>query len=307
MKPIRLAAFTLLFLLVFAGHILFIQKLAGQTDRGLITGTVTDASGAAIPGATIAVKSEKTGEERRVTSNNSGSYSVTNLAPASYSIEAKAPALGPTQYTNIRLAVGQERVVNLILQPAAINQEINVSGGELTAIDTSSARIGANINEREVANLPLNGRQVSQLYLLAPGAQTAGSGSFDNIRFSGRANEQNAIRIDGVEATSILDTSPGNLNGEISTGFRLQASLETIQEFRIESSNYPAEFGTGTGGQISVVSKSGSNAFHGSAFEYFRNDRLDAANFFDNVVGRTNPLRLNQFGGSIGGPIIKKR
>src|SRR2546425_12388722 len=109
-------------------------------------------------------------------------------------------------------------------------QEINVSGGELPVIDTSSARIGANVNEREVAQLPLNGRQVSQLYLLAPGALTAGSGSFDNIRFSGRANEENAIRIDGVEATSVLDASPGNLNGEISTGFRLQASLETIQE-----------------------------------------------------------------------------
>src|SRR5438034_4530066 len=305
MKPIRLATFTLLFLLVFAGHILFIQKLAGQTDRGLITGTVTDASGAAIPGATIAVKSEKTGEERRVTSNSSGSYSVTNLSPASYSIEAKASALGPTQFSNVRLTVGQERVLNVILQPAAISQEVNVSSGELTAIDTSSARIGANINEREVANLPMNGRQVSQLYLLAPGAQTAGSGSFDNIRFSGRANEQNAIRIDGVEATSILDTSPGNLNGEISTGFRLQASLETIQEFRVESSNYPAEFGTGTGGQISVVSKSGGNVLHGSLFEYLRNNALDSRNFFD--TSTKSPLRLNQFGGSMGGPIVKNK
>src|SRR5882724_4075713 len=125
MKPIRLAAFTLLFLLVFAGHVLFIGKLAGQTDRGLITGTVTDASGAAIPGATVLVKSEKTGEERAVKSNDAGYYSVTNLSPASYSVEGKAPALGPTQYANIRLIVGQERVVNIILQPAAITQEVN--------------------------------------------------------------------------------------------------------------------------------------------------------------------------------------
>src|SRR2546425_9469368 len=170
-------------------------------------------------------------------------------------------------------------------------QEINVSGGELPVIDTSSARIGANVNEREVANLPMNGRQVSQLYLLVPGAQTAGSGTFDNIRFSGRANQQNEMRIDGLEATSIIDASPGNLNGETSTGFRLQASLESIQEFRVESSNYPAEFGTGTGGQISVVTKSGTNALHGSTYEYLRNDALDSRNFFD---GRTkSPLRLN--------------
>ena len=129
--------------------------------------------------------------------------------------------------------------------------------------------------------LPLNGRQLSQLYLLAPGAQTAGGGSFDNIRFSGRANQENAVRFDGIEASSIIDASPGNLNGEISTGFRLQNSLETVSEFRVDSSNYPAEFGTGTAGQISVVSKSGGNDFHGGVFEYLRNNALDARNFFD--------------------------
>src|SRR5207247_11178224 len=112
-------------------------------------------------------------------------------------------------------------------------------------------------------------------------AQTAGSRSFDNIRFSGRANQQNEIRFDGVEASSVIDASPGNLNGETSTGFRLQSSLENIQEFRVESSNYPAEFGTGTGGQVSVVTKSGGNRISGSLFEYFRNDALDSRNFFD--------------------------
>ena len=276
-----------------------------QTDTGRIVGLVTDSSGAVIPNATVSIKNEKTGEERTVKSNETGNYFVANLAPASYAVEGKADGLGPTQYSNIRLAVGQERPLNLILQPASMVQEVNVSGGELTVVNTSSASIGANVNEREVANLPLNGRQVSQLYLLAPGAQTAGSGSFDNIRFSGRANQQNEIRIDGAEATSILDASPGNLNGETSTGFRLQASLETIQEFRVESSNYPAEFGTGTGGQISVVSKSGGNNIRGSLFEYFRNNALDARNFFDTSL--KSPLRLNQFGGSLGGPIVKNK
>src|SRR5206468_5064044 len=137
-------------------------------------------------------------------------------------LKVEASGMAPTEYTGIALQVGQERTLNVILQPSAVTTEINVSGGDLTVIDFSSAQMGANVNEREVSSLPLNGRQVSQLYLLAPGAQTAGSGSFDNIRFSGRANEENAIRIDGAEATSILDTSPGNLNGEISSGFRLQ-------------------------------------------------------------------------------------
>src|SRR5262249_26221925 len=125
-----------------------------------------------------------------------------------------------------------------------------------------------------------------------------------NIRFNGRSNQSNEIRYDGIEGTSVIDQSPGNLSGEVSTGFRLQASLENVQEFRVESNNYPAEFGTGTGGQISVVTKPGSNEFHGSLFEYLRNDKLDARNFF---AASKSPLRLNQYGGSIGGPIRKDK
>ncbi|MEO8130038.1 MAG: TonB-dependent receptor, partial [Bryobacteraceae bacterium] len=260
--------------------------------------------GAVLSGAAVTVKSEKTGEERKTTSNDQGYYSIPNLPPASYTVTGKTNDLGPSVNNNINVSVGQARTLNLILQPATMVQEVNVSGGELTVIDTSSARIGANVNEREVANLPMNGRQVSQLYLLVPGAQTAGSGSFDNIRFSGRANQQNEIRYDGVEASSVIDASPGNLNGETSTGFRLQSSLENIQEFRVESSNYPAEFGTGTGGQVSVVTKSGGNRITGSLFEYVRNNSFDARNFFDTTK---SPLRLNQFGGSVGGPIIKEK
>ncbi len=276
-----------------------------QTDQARITGTVADSTGAVIPGAEITVRNEKTGAERTLKSSEQGTYVVSNLAPAPYTVLARAASLGPATYQNITLTVGQERTLNIVLQPATVTQEINVSGGELVVIDTSSARIGANVNEREVATLPLNGRQLSQLYLMAPGAQTAGGGSYDNIRFSGRANQQNAVRFDGVEASSIIDASPGNLNGETSTGFRLQSSLENIQEFRVESSNYPAEYGTGTGGQIGVVTKSGSNQLHGALFEYTRNDKLDARNFFDGAS--KTPLRLNQFGGSIGGPIKKDK
>src|SRR5205823_4893276 len=147
---------------VMSSLVLFSLAAFAQTDSARIAGLVTDVSGAVLPGATVTIKSEKTGDERKVTANDLGYYVVQNLVP---------------------------------------------------------------------------------------GAQTAGSGSFDNIRFSGRANQQNEIRFDGVEASSVIDASPGNLNGETSTGFRLQSSLENIQEFRVESSNYPAEFGTGTGGQ----------------------------------------------------------
>ena len=260
---------------------------------------------AIIPEASIVAKDIKTGAEREVKADTKGYYILTNLNPSTYEVSAKGRDLGPSVYKEINLAVGQERNLNIVLQPATLAAEVTVSGGELTTIDTSSASVGANVNAREVGTLPLNGRQLSQLYLLAPGAQTAGGGSFDNIRFSGRANQENAIRFDGIESSSIIDASPGNLNGETSTGFRLQSSLENISEFRVESSNYPAEYGTGTAGQISVVTKSGGNDFHGGIFEYLRNSALDARNFYDG--SSKAPLRLNQYGFSIGGPIKKDR
>jgi len=277
-----------------------------QTDAARMVGSVSDSSGSVIAGAAVTVTNQKNGIERSVQTNEQGLFFVVNLAPSQYKVVVKSPGLSPAEYADVPLTAGQERTMNVVLSPAAVATEINVSGGELVVVDTSSARIGANVNEREVATLPLNGRQLSQLYLLVPGAQTAGGGSFDNIRFSGRANQENAIRFDGIEGSSVIDASPGNLNGESSTGFRLQASLENIQEFRVESSNYPAEFGTGTGGQISVVTKSGGNLLHGSLFEYVRNDVFDARNFFDKTSAPA-PLRLNQFGASFGGPIIKEK
>lgn len=275
-----------------------------QTDAARITGTVSDTTGAVIPGVTVMIKSEKTGEERTVTTNERGVYMATPLLPATYSVTARSEGLTPAEYKGIALQIGQEKTVNITMQVLGVATEVTVSGGDLTAIDTSSARVGVNVSEREVAQLPLNGRQISQLYLMAPGAVVNGAGTFDDVRFSGRANEQNAIRFDGVEGTSIVDASPGNLNGETSSSFRLQASMENVQEFRVESSNYPAEYGTGTGGQISIVTKSGSNAFHGSLFEYLRNDGLDARNFFDTAKSK---MRLNQFGGSVGGPLKKDK
>ena len=290
----RLLCFTLL-------AALMMPLAFGQTDVARIVGTITDSTGAVIPGATVSVKNERTGMVRKATANERGAYVATQLPPATYSVTAEAAGMSPAEFTGVSLQIGQERTLNVSLQPSTLTTEVNVSGGELAVIDTSSARVGANVSEREVANMPLNGRQLSQLYLLAPGATSAGGGSYDNIRFSGRSNQQNVVRIDGISGGGIIDNSPGNMNGESSSSFRLQASLENVQEFRVESSNYPAEYGTATGGQISVATKSGSNEFHGSLFEYVRNDAFDARNFFDGST--KSALRLNQYGGSIGGPI----
>src|SRR5215813_12861436 len=238
-----------------------------QTDQGRIVGTVTDANGAIVPGASVLVKNDRTGEERTATTNEAGYFVVPGLKPSTYTVTVSAQNL-TIRAAGVQLLVGQELNLPLALQATGVEAKVDIVASGDAAVDTSSAAMSVNVNPREVEGLPLNGRQLSQLYLQAPGSVNSGSGTFGDIRFSGRAVEQNTIRFDGIEGTAIIDASPGNLNGEIPTPFRLQSSLENVQEFRVDSNNYPAEFGTGTGGQISVVTKSGSNKFHGSLFEY---------------------------------------
>ncbi len=282
-----------------------------QVDQGRIAGTVKDQTGAIIPGVMITVKNDRTGEERSVMSGDKGDYQAAALRPSTYTVSAILAGFAKTEISGVQLIVGQTLNLELVIKPAGVSQELTVSADAAEVqVDTSSASLGANVNTREVAELPINGRQLSQLYLQAPGAQNTGNGQYGDIRFNGRSTEQNAIRFDGIEASGIVDAEPGVIGAELVSPFKLQSSLENVQEFRVESNNYTAEFGTGTGGQINVVTKSGSNAFHGSLFEFLRNDRLDARNFFDRVRpgGQSKlPLRMNQFGGSVGGPVVKDK
>ncbi|MGE5813271.1 MAG: carboxypeptidase regulatory-like domain-containing protein [Acidobacteriota bacterium] len=266
-------------------------------------GSVRDQTGAMITGAVVTVRNEKTGEERTARTNEQGLFLITGLRPSAYTVRAAHEHLQPAEYAGIRLAAAQELHLDVELTAPGITESVTVEG-RAPMLDLSSATIGANVNEREVRDLPINGRQMSQLYLQAPGSVNSGTGTFGDIRFSGRAVQQNVIRFDGIEGTGIIDASPGNLNGEIPSPFRLQSSLENVQEFRVESNTYPAEYGTGTGGQISVVTKSGSNRLNGSAFYYVRDDRFDSKNYFDL---EKSPLSLKQFGGSLGGPLVRDR
>lgn len=287
--------------------VLFISAFA-QGD-GRITGTVTDSAGAVVPGATVTVTNDATGDVRTATSSAQGSFLIVALKPSTYTVVVSSSNFETLTRSKLTLLVGQQINLDLKLQAKGVKVEVNVVAGEESLANTSSASLSANVNPREVEGLPINGRQLSQLYLQAPGGVNSGTGTFGDIRFSGRANQQNVIRYDGVEGTGIIDASPGNLNGEVPSPFRLQSSLENVQEFRVDSSNFPAEYGTGTGGQISVVTKSGGNEFHGSVFEYLRRDGLDARNFFENSSPGIpkGKLTLDQFGGSFGGPIIKDK
>src|SRR5262249_57573434 len=139
------------------------------------------------------------------------------------------------EFGGVTLQVGQERTLDIKMQPASITTEVQVSAGELVTIETSSATLGGNVSAREVAELPINGRQISQLYLMTPGAVNFGAGTFDDIRFNARSFEQNAVRYDGVEAGGIISNNPSNIGGELGSVFRLQASMETVQEFRVDA------------------------------------------------------------------------
>ena len=314
----RIQRWLAIVLLLFVGWSGF---ASAQSDSGTISGTVLDQTSAFVPGASVKIKNQKTGEMRTTTTNERGHFSVPLLLPTLYTITVEKTGFAGIEYTDMPVTVGQELTLDFAFKTATAQENVTVIGTS-PVIDLSSAKIGANVSEREAQGLPVNGRQMSQLMLQAPGSQNAGTGTWGDIRFSGRAVEQNVIKYDGVDASAIIDSAPGVANGENASLFKLQASLENVQEFRVESSGYPAEFGTGTGGQISVITKSGGNQMYGSIFEYLRNDRFDSANYFDSQRNNDgsiiapagsaatvpkSPLKLNQFGGSAGGPIAKDR
>src|SRR6185503_13576049 len=272
-----------------------------QQTESRILGTLVDESGGALPGVTVTVASTDTGAVRTVVSDTDGTYVVTNLGRGSYTVLAELAGFAPQNRT-VTLGVGQVETVDLRLPVAALQEAVTVTAAA-NVIDLSSAKIGVNVSPEEVQNLPVNGRNLANLMTLATGATSDGNGGWASVRFNGKSNQQNYLNYDGVDGTYVWDASPSYLNATGSQ-FRLQTSMESVAEFRVNSGLAPAESGLGAGGNITVISKSGSNRFSGSAFEYRRDDALDAANKYDDVK---QPLTLNQFGGSIGGPIASNK
>ena len=276
------------------------SALAQQTESR-ITGRVLDDSKASMPGTTVTVTSRQTGSVRTTVVDADGTFAVTNLGPGTYTILFELSGFA-SQTREVLLGVGQFETVDVTLGVAALQEAVTVSA-ESTVIDLSSARIGVNVSPEEVDNLPVNGRNFANLMTLATGATSDGNGGWASVRFNGKSNQQNYLNYDGVDGTYVWDASPGYLN---STGsqFRLQTSMESVAEFRVNSGLAPAESGLGAGGNITVVSKSGSNTLRGSLFEYKRDDALDSASKYND---KKQPLELDQFGGSIGGPVVSNR
>lgn len=293
----------------------FMQKVAGlcallvlvalparaQQTESRIVGLVFDSTGGALPGATIEVVSDDTGAVRTTVTESNGQFVITNLTRGIYTVKASLDGFG-TRESKAVLGVGDVRTVELTLQPAGVSETLVVVADQ-QVIDLSSAKIGVNVSPEEVDNLPVNGRNFANLMTLATGATSDGNGGWASVRFNGKSNQQNYLNYDGVDGTYVWDASPGYLNATGSQ-FRLQTSMESVAEFRVNSGLAPAESGLGAGGNITVVSKAGSNDFRGSLFEYKRDDALDSASKYDD---RKQPLSLDQFGGSIGGPLARNR
>jgi hypothetical protein len=288
-------------LIVACSTVLAGEPAAAQQTESRIVGSVTDQNGGMLPGVSVTVTSKSTGAVRAVVSDEMGRYVVTNLGPGLYQVSIELTGFAP-KLQEVVLGVGDIRPVGVALEVAGLNESVTVAG-DVSVVDTSSARIGVNVSPEEIANLPVNGRNFANLMTLATGATTDGNGGWASVRFNGKSNQQNYLNYDGVDGTYVWDASPGYL-AATGSQFRLQTSMESIAEFRVNSGLAPAESGLGAGGNITVVSKSGSNRLSGSLFDYLRSDTMDSASKYD---GKKQELEMNQFGASLGGPLLTNK
>ncbi len=270
--------------------------LLSQGDLATLNGTVTDPTGAVIAGAKVSAEHEATGLRREATTSAAGTYVLAQLPIGSYRVTFEAPGFRPVRFDKIQLQVGDTRTLDAQLEVATIRAEIEVRETPVP-LERTTAALGTVIASQQVREIPLNGRHWASLMALAPGAINTGDGSQQTIRFVGRSRDDNNWTFDGMDATGVKDPRQ-------EAALRLIISTDAIAEFRVSSSLYSAELGGGAGANVSLVSKSGTNEFHGGLFEFVRNDRFDARNFFD---AEKPPFRLNQFGGNLGGPIIRNR
>ena len=284
-------------MLAFLVSTLFPWPARAQTDRATLEGTITDAKGGTIAGARVHVTELATGlGDERVT-NEHGFYRIPGLAHGRYTVIVSRDGFQTKQIEEVELQVGETRTLDATLAVGAVSERVEVVA-EAEPYERSTAESAIVIGTDQIENLPTNGRNWSTLTILAPWAQDDGGGDQRTIRFAGRARDDNNFTFDGVDATGIQEQAQKSTT-------RLQVSEDAIAEYRVDSALYDAEYGSQAGGQVNVVTKSGTNEFHGTAFGYIRNSVFDAREFID--PSQIPAFRLGQFGGTLGGPIKKDK
>jgi hypothetical protein len=274
----------------------------GQKDSGGVAGVVRDSSGAVVPGAEVSVKDVDRGTEVVVTTSSQGEYVASPLKIGSYTVTAEKAGFKKTAVGPITVNIQEHPEVDITLQVGNIHEVMTITS-QGPQLQTETSELGQVVNGAEATTLPLNGRNFAQLAQLSAGVAPAEPGSRINASYGfsagGARSEQNNFLLDGVDNNSNL----ADLLNE--TAFVIQPSVDAIEEFKVQTSAYSAEFGRGNGAILNAVIKSGTNSFHGDAYEFIRNDKLDARNAFDEF-GR-QPYKQNQFGATLGGPLIKNR
>src|SRR5436190_668312 len=304
---IRLHVFGRFVTLIFALIVLGTCLSFAQTSTATILGTVKDASGALIPGVNITVKHTESGLARTVVSGERGGYNVPLLPVGPYEITTTMPGFKQQLRSGINLVVGEEAVVDLTLEVGANAEQVTVTE-EAPLVNTTTSSTSGVITEQQVKELPLDGRSFDQLITLDVGvsnatSNTLDSGAWNMFSVAGKRPETNRFVINGI------DWVGGSATGQFITPSGASGQLlgvEAVREYNVLEHTYGAEYGKRAGGQISIVTSSGTNQWHGTLFEYLRNSALDARNFFDQTVGAP-PFKRNQFGGALGGPLKKDK
>jgi len=279
-------------------------RVWAQTDFASISGTVTDPGGAVVPAAEVRAVNEETNATFTTQTNQSGNYVFPQLSPGPYRVVAVSSGFKQTVRSGLELRVGDRVRIDLTLELGAVTEEVNVVS-QAPLLESESSSVGQVVEERTVLDLPLNGRNYLQLAKLSagvlepkPGDRAAEGGSF--VANGVRAQLNNFV-LDGIDNNSkIVDI-------QNSSNVVVRPSVDAVQEFKVETHNFSAEYGYSAGAVVNVVTKSGSNEFHGTLFEFLRNDELDARNFFADPDEEQPKLRRNQFGGSVGGPIVPNK
>ena len=282
----------------------------GQVVGASVSGVVEDASGAPIPGATVIVKNVETGAERHLVSDDAGRYSTPSVPVGRYEIDASKENFKSQSRTGIDLVVGGHATVDFALPVGDVSQTVTVEGAA-SPVELSNESTSGLVNERQVKDLPLNGRSFDELITLNPSVvnytqgRSGGVGTSDSslgnmFAVSGRRPQENLFLLNGVEYTgaSLINITPGGASGEL-------LGVDAVREFNVVTDTYGAEYGKRPGGQVSIVTASGTNALHGTLYEFLRNSDLDARNFFDQ--GGIPGFRRNDFGASLGGPLKKNK
>ena len=292
--------------------LLVATSVVAQTFRGTILGTVSDPGGAVVAGATVTAHNVNTGLDRTTTTSGDGSYSIPELPIGTYTVTVAQSGFQTIVTNGVAVNVSVERRVDVTLKPGQVSETVQVAGDTLPLVETTSDTLGGVLTQETVKDLAINGRDYTKLIFLNPGVAgspdqiTDSPGSFGEFSMNGARGRSNNYLLDGTDMNDGYRNDPAINQGGVFATPSAILPIDAISDMRVLS-NFEPEFGRNGGAIVNIVTKSGTNALHGDVFEYFRNDALDARNYFDPISAPKAPFHNNQFGGSLGGPLVKNK